>query len=172
MVKFIYTSVIIFCSVHARAQFTDHEDDREDVLQKVEKVLAVKTSELGTADRGVIPPFMQNDTYVVVQITDDPTYAYVNLHTFHQLSRNKTFRIWNKKILGANYTEEGSGLGQDGQGKIDAVRANATAATNGNGNYSNSSGAATNRAGDANGIGSATSNSYERIRETLKGGFF
>jgi hypothetical protein len=140
----------------------------------VEKVLAVKTAERVAANWGAVPPFMQNDTYVVVQITNDPAYAYVNLHFFHQLSRNKTFRIWNKKILGANYTKEGSGLNSNGEGKMDAVRANATAATNGNrnGTYSNSSGAATNGAGDASGIGSTTINSYERIRETLKGGLF
>jgi hypothetical protein len=113
---------------------------------------------------------MKNDTFVVVQITDDPAYAYVSLQTFHQLSRNKTFRVWNKKILGENYTEEGSGLAVNGQGKIDAVRANAT--TGANGNFSNSNGAATNGAGDAGGAGSTTANSYERIRETIKGGLF
>jgi hypothetical protein len=139
MVNFIHIFVMILCSVHARAQFTDHEDDREDALQGVEKTLAVKVAE----PRGVIPPFVNNDTSVVVQITDDPTYAYVNLPTFHQLARNKTFRVWNKKILGENYTKEGSGLGQDGQGKKnDAVKANATGTTNGI--HGNSSGAATN----------------------------
>ncbi len=43
----------------------------------MEKVLAVKTAERVAANRGAVPPFMQNDTYVVVQITDDPAYAYV-----------------------------------------------------------------------------------------------
>jgi hypothetical protein len=93
MAHFIYIFVIIFCSVHARAQYREHEEDCEDALQGVEKVLAVKTAERVAANRGAVPPFMQNNTYVVVQITDDPAYAYVNLHTFHQLSRNKTFRI-------------------------------------------------------------------------------
>ena len=83
----------------------------------MEKVLAVKTAERVAANRGAVPPFMQNDTYVVVQITDDPAYAYVNLHFFHQLSRNKTFRIWNKKILGANYTEEGAASTQTGKAR-------------------------------------------------------
>jgi hypothetical protein len=172
MARFIYIFVIIFCSVHARAQYREFEEDREDALQGVEKVLAVKTGERIAANggAGAVPPFTPNDTYVIVQITDDPAYAYVSLQTFHQLSRNKTFRVWNKKILGANYTEEGSGLASNGQGKMDAVRTNATAAANGN--FSNSSGAATNGAGDASRVGSTTTNSYERIRETMKGGLF
>ncbi len=137
-------------------------------------MLAVKTTDRIAANggAGAVPHFMQNDTFVVVQTTDDPVYAYVNLQTFHQLSRNKTFRVWNKKILGENYTEEGSGLAVNGQGKIDAVRANATTGASGNGNSSNNNGAATNGAGDAGGVGSTTANSYERIREALKGGLF
>jgi hypothetical protein len=152
------------------------EEDRDDALQGVEKVLAVKTTDRAAAGAnggaGAVPHFMKNDTFVVVQITDDPAYAYVSLQTFHQLSRNKTFRVWNKKILGENYTEEGSGLAVNGQGKIDAVRANATTGASGNGSFSNSSGAATSGAGDAGGVGSTTTNSYERIRETMKGGLF
>jgi len=174
MAHFIYIFVIIFCSVHARAQYREIEEDRVDALQGVEKTLAVKTAERVAANggAGAVPPFVPNDTYVIVQITDDPAYAYVSLQTFHQLSRNKTFRVWNKKILGANYTEEGSGLASNGQGKIDAVRANATTGASGNGNFSNNNGAATNGAGDAGGVGSTTTNSYERIRETMKGVLF
>jgi hypothetical protein len=148
----------------------EFEEDCVDALQGVEKTLAVKTTERVAANggAGAVPPFTPNDTYVIVQITDDPAYAYVSLQTFHQLSRNKTFCVWNKKILGENYTEEGSGLASNGEGKTDAVRANAT--TGASRNFSNSSGAATNGAGDAGGVGSTTTNSYERIRETLKGG--
>ena len=174
MARFAYIFVMLFCSVHARAQYRELEEDRDDALRGVEKVLAVKTTYPVAAGAnggaGAVPHFMKNDTFVVVQITDDPAYAYVSLQTFHQLSRNKTFRVWNKKILGENYTEEGSGLAVNGQGKIDAVRANAT--TGASGNFSNSNGAATNGAGDAGGVGSTTANSYERIRETIKGGLF
>jgi hypothetical protein len=154
MARFIYIFVMIFCSLHARAQYREFEEDRDDALQGVEKVLAVKTTERVAANggAGAVPPFMQNDTFVVVQITDDPAYAYVSLQTFHQLSRNKTFRVWNKKILGENYTEEGSGLASNGEGKTDAVRANATTGASGNGNFSNNNGAATNGAGDAGGV--------------------
>ncbi len=61
-------------------------------------MLAVKTTDRAAAGAnggaGAVPHFMKNDTFVVVQITDDPAYAYVSLQTFHQLSRNKTFRVW------------------------------------------------------------------------------
>jgi hypothetical protein len=98
MARFIYIFVIIFCSVHVRAQYREHKEDREDALQGVEKVLAVKTAERVAVNGGAVPLFMQNDT----------------------------FRVWNKKILGANYTEEGSGLSSNGEGKMDAVRVNTT----------------------------------------------
>jgi hypothetical protein len=59
--------------------------------------------------KGVAPPFVNNETHVVVQITDDPTFAYVNLPTFHLLAINKTFRTWKKKDIGANYSmDDGS----------------------------------------------------------------
>jgi hypothetical protein len=45
MAHFIYIFVIIFCSVHARAQYREIEEDRVDALQGVEKTLAVKTAE-------------------------------------------------------------------------------------------------------------------------------
>ena len=102
------------------AQHQDIEDDQEIGLQKVEAELGVgtvPTTEAPMAKNALpmLPPLPNNDSWVSVQITDKGNYAFVTLATFNELSKNTTFRRYNKKLLnlGADESERenGSGLG-------------------------------------------------------------
>jgi hypothetical protein len=97
MARFIYIFVMIFCSVHARAQYREHEEDREDALQGVEKVLAVKAAERVAANGGAVPPFMPNDnillkTLFLLNFLIKPQIIFYTLLVFSFLRNNRWIR--------------------------------------------------------------------------------